>query len=50
MREEYVAFSSLRRLVSGQDIANTIVFLCSSAGENISGQAISVDPRVEYIR
>lgn len=50
MHNEYVSFSSLRRMVAAQDIANTILFLSSPAGENISGQAISVDAGVEHIR
>ena len=41
--EEALAKTSLHRLVTADDIANTIVFLCSPAGVNISGQAIAVD-------
>jgi NAD(P)-dependent dehydrogenase (short-subunit alcohol dehydrogenase family) len=41
--EEALAKTSLHRLVTAEDIANTIVFLCSPAGANISGQAIAVD-------
>ncbi len=43
VREEFLAKTSLRRPVTADDIANTIVFLCSAAGANISGQAIAVD-------
>ncbi len=43
VREEALAKTSLRRLVTADDIAHTIVFLCSPAGANISGQAIAVD-------
>ena len=43
VREEALAKTSLHRLVTAEDIANTIVFLCSPAGANISGQAIPVD-------
>ncbi len=43
VREEALAKTSLHRLVSAEDIAHTIVFLCSPAGANISGQAIAVD-------
>jgi NAD(P)-dependent dehydrogenase (short-subunit alcohol dehydrogenase family) len=43
VREEALAKTSLHRLVSADDIANAIVFLCSPAGANISGQAIPVD-------
>lgn len=41
--DEALAKTSLRRLVTADDIANTILFLCSPAGANISGQAIAVD-------
>ena len=41
--EEALAKTSRHRLVTADDIANTIVFLCSLAGANISGQAIAVD-------
>jgi NAD(P)-dependent dehydrogenase (short-subunit alcohol dehydrogenase family) len=43
VRDEALAKTSLRRLVSADDIANTILFICSPAGANISGQALSVD-------
>jgi len=41
--QEALAKTSLRRLVTSDDIANMIVFLCSPAGANISGQAIAID-------
>jgi NAD(P)-dependent dehydrogenase (short-subunit alcohol dehydrogenase family) len=41
--EEALAKTSLHRLVTADDIANMIVFLCSPAGANISGQAVAVD-------
>ena len=47
--EEALAKTSLRRLVTADDIANTIVFLCSPAGANISGQAIAVDADVQAL-
>ncbi len=50
MREEYVALASLRKFVSRQDIANMAVFVCSAAGESISGQSLSVCGNVEYLR
>ena len=43
VRDEFLAKTSLHRPVTADDIANTIVFLCSPAGANISGQAIAVD-------
>ena len=33
---------SLRRTVSGQDIAEMAVFLCTPMGANLTGQALSV--------
>ena len=43
VRAEGLAKTSLRRFVTAQDIANSIVFLASSAGSNISGHALPVD-------
>jgi NAD(P)-dependent dehydrogenase (short-subunit alcohol dehydrogenase family) len=43
VRDEALARTSLRRLVSADDIANAIVFLASPRGVNISGQALPVD-------
>ncbi|MFO1304976.1 MAG: SDR family oxidoreductase [Burkholderiales bacterium] len=43
VREEAVAKTSLRRLVTAQDIADAILFLASPRGANISGQALPVD-------
>ncbi len=40
---------SLRRMVSQQDVANMALFLCSPAGRNVSGQALSVCGNVENI-
>jgi len=48
--EEYVGKASMRRMVSAQDIANMILYLCSDAGRLISGQAIGVDASTEYLR
>lgn len=42
MEAEYRNKASLKRMVSAEDIANTALFLCSNAGRNISGQAVSV--------
>jgi len=41
--QEALAKTSLHRLVTADDIANMIVFLCSTAGANVSGQAIQID-------
>jgi NAD(P)-dependent dehydrogenase (short-subunit alcohol dehydrogenase family) len=47
--EEALSKTSLHRLVTADDIANTIVFLCSPAGANISGQAIAIDADVQSL-
>ncbi|WP_144138271.1 SDR family oxidoreductase [Paraburkholderia sp. BCC1884] len=49
MKEEYLRKISLRRMVTVDDIAAMALFLCSPAGQNITGQAISVDGNVEYL-
>jgi NAD(P)-dependent dehydrogenase (short-subunit alcohol dehydrogenase family) len=38
-----VQYNALKTFISPKDIANMIVFLCSSAGARISGQALPVD-------
>jgi NAD(P)-dependent dehydrogenase (short-subunit alcohol dehydrogenase family) len=43
VRDEALAKTSLKRMVSPEDIANAIVFLASPLGANISGQALPVD-------
>ena len=43
VRAEGLAKTSLRRFVTAEDIANSIVFLASPAGANISGHALPVD-------
>lgn len=47
IRENYVGQSALRTFISGKDIANTALFLCSPAGNRISGQVLSVDGYTE---
>ncbi len=49
MRDEYLGKISLRRMVSAEDVANMVLFLCSPAGRNISGQALSVCGNVESL-
>lgn len=49
MEQQYLSKVSLRRMVTGQDIANMALFLCSPAGANISGQALSVCGNVETL-
>ena len=43
VRDELLGHTSLRRLVSADDIANAIVFVASRAGANVSGHAMPVD-------
>ena len=47
VRAGFLKQVSLRTFVEAQDVANTILFLCSEAGERISGQAIAVDGHTE---
>lgn len=49
MREEYVRKTSLRRMVTAEDVAAMALFLCSPAARNVTGQAVSVDANVEYL-
>ena len=50
VRDGYQRQASLRTFVRAQDIANMVLFLCSEAGERISGQALSVDGNIETAR
>ena len=50
MRRHYVETASMRRLISPQDVANMILYLCSDTGRLVSGQVIGVDGNVEYLR
>ncbi len=49
MERRYLERASLRRMVSPKDIAAMVVFLCSEAGRNITGQALSVCGGVEAL-
>lgn len=49
MEEEYLSNISLRQMVGPEDIAGTALFLCSQAGQSISGQAISVCGNMETL-
>ena len=49
MREDYIRKTSLRRMVTAQDVAAVALFLCSPAARNITGQAVSVDANTEYL-
>ena len=49
VEQENLSKVSLRSMVSPYDIANMALFLCSPAGRNISGQALSVCGNVETL-
>jgi NAD(P)-dependent dehydrogenase (short-subunit alcohol dehydrogenase family) len=49
MREDYIRKTSLRRMVTAEDVAALTLFMCSPAARNISGQAVSVDANTEYL-
>jgi NAD(P)-dependent dehydrogenase (short-subunit alcohol dehydrogenase family) len=49
INRKFLEATSLRSMVSEQDIANMILFLCSDAGRHITGQPIAVDADVRYL-
>ncbi len=49
MRERLLSKVSMRKMVTAQDIANQIIFICSPAGAMISGQSLSVCGNVEHL-
>jgi NAD(P)-dependent dehydrogenase (short-subunit alcohol dehydrogenase family) len=49
MRQRLLSKVSTRRMVTARDIANQILFICSPAGEAISGQSLSVCGNVEHL-
>lgn len=49
MRQRLLSKVSLRSMVSAQDIAHQIIFVCSPAGAAISGQSLSVCGNVEHL-
>jgi len=42
MREQYLKPTALRRMVTASDVSSAVLFLCSSAARNITGQVIEV--------
>lgn len=42
MREQFLRPAALRRMVTPRDISRMVLFLCSDAAQNITGQAIDV--------
>ena len=49
MDRQYLERTSLRRKVSADDVAGMMLFLCSSLGQNISGQSLGVCANVESL-
>ena len=49
VREVYLRQSSMRVFAEAGDIAAMVVFLCSDAGKNISGQSIAIDGHTENL-
>ena len=50
MERRYLAQVSLRRMVTPADVAAMVLFLCSPAGRNISGQSLGVCGNVESLQ
>lgn len=50
VRAQVTRQNSLHTFVQAQDIANMVRFLCSPAGNKISGQALSIDGHTETLR
>jgi len=49
MRERLLSKVSMRKMVTAQDIANQIIYICSPAGSAVSGQSLSVCGNVEHL-
>ncbi len=47
MYAERVEAVSLRTMVTADDVADLIVFVCSASGAKVSGQALLVDGNAE---
>jgi NAD(P)-dependent dehydrogenase (short-subunit alcohol dehydrogenase family) len=47
IRDVYLRQSSMRKFMSKEDIADMVLFLTSSSGSKISGQAIAIDGHTE---
>jgi NAD(P)-dependent dehydrogenase (short-subunit alcohol dehydrogenase family) len=50
MERQYLDRVSLRRMVSPGDVSAMVLFLCSPAGRNISGQSLGVCGNIEVLR
>ena len=49
MEQTYLARVSMRRMVTAQDVAGSVLYLLSAAGVNISGLSLNVDANVESL-
>ncbi|MCR9072478.1 MAG: SDR family oxidoreductase [Alphaproteobacteria bacterium] len=47
MRTKMADVTLMKRFVTADDIANQILFICSEAGRNVTGQSLSVDAGLE---
>ena len=50
IRAAYLGKSSLGKIIGAEDVAETVLFLCSDGGGLISGQALAVDGHTETLR
>ncbi|MDE0141864.1 MAG: SDR family oxidoreductase [Caldilineaceae bacterium] len=50
IRDAFRQKSSLRTLIDADDVAETVLFLCSAGGARIAGQVLAVDGHTETMR
>ena len=50
VRDSYLNQNALREFIEPESIAYKVVFLCSSVGRQITGQALSVDGDTHSLR
>ena len=50
VRQQMTKQNSMGTFVTATDVANMVFFLCTPAGRNISGQALSIDGHTETLR
>lgn len=49
MARAYELQSSLGRMVTAEDVANTVLFVSSDAAASVSGQALAVDGHTQAL-